>query len=220
MDKSENKHFSGAINQEISRIALLLYSRIIVNGKRKTFLLIPTSSATKCLTTLGGRKERGRETDIECIIREAKQESRGILNYEKIPEIFNSKIFTKITHKDCIYFSSQIPYDEMKNISLEFKNAKQVDHEVDEIDDLNLYDIDKLILDLNSVNSIHKYHPFFADMFLSIGYDFLKKISCNKESKKLGIEGKIYKKISLIPEYVSLQTELIIGAPNLSPPCS
>ena len=206
---------SSNISQDISRVALILFSELIINNKKKIYLLLAKSNVSGCVTTLGGRKDREKESDIDCVIRETRQESRGILNYEKIPDIFNQKSFVKLTFKECIYFCHQVEYKKLNEICETFRITKQVESEIDEISDLNLYDIDKLILDINSENKIHNYHPVFANMFLSIGYDFFKKITCNKESKKMGLEGKLYKQIFINPDYVSLQPELITNAPNL-----
>lgn len=216
MDKYDlSKQFSNTSQDIISRAALILYSELIINNKHKIYLLLPTSSVTGCITTLGGRKTDKRETDIECVIREAREESRGILNYGEIPEIFTTKNFTKLLYKECAYFIGQIPFQELKKIQKLFDATEQVNTEFDEISKLNYYDIDKLIFDLNCEKSFYKYHPSFSDMFLSVGYDFLKKITCNRETRKLGIEGKIYTKISSLPEYVSLQPLLISDAPKL-----
>lgn len=186
------------------RVALILYSEILVNNQKKIFVLLPLS-VNRCITTFGGRKKNTCETDIECLIRELTEESRGVLDYSKISELFNSnKNYTKFSHCGCLYIAIQDKYENLKRIKEIIENTKQKASESEEISAVELFDIDELIYDLAKDLDKHYYTPAFRDMFLSVGYDFFKKNLCNRETKKIGADVKYYTDIGKIPHYVSL----------------
>ncbi len=184
-----------------TRSALILFSETIVDSKKITHVLLGNGS--NGLTTIGGRKKLG-ENDVGCLIREISEETRNLLDYSKIPEFFNSKSCNKISFSNCLYVFIQDTYSSLKNISEKYKTTESSTEEGNELKSLDLIDVDDLICDLIIEKTRFIYNDTFKTMFLNVGYDKLKKIEWNRQSRKIGVQVDLKESYSAIPEYISL----------------
>lgn len=186
-----------------TRSALILFSETIIDGKKNIHILL--GMGREGLTTIGGRRERGDGTDIACLIREVKEESKGILDYSLIPEYFNIKPqCEKISHNNCLYVFSQTSYSKLKEISNSFQNVNSNKTCESELISLEIVEIHDLLIDLVKNQYKFSYNKTFKEMFLNAGYDQLKGIIWNKKSKKIIWDVNLNCDISTIPEYISL----------------
>lgn len=183
----------------------VLYSKIKINNEVKIYVLLGKQALTNQITTIGGRKISARETDMECMIREMREESKGIIDYTEIMEYYMYNNRNKIYHTTGVYYFNQADHETLEHFCDLFDKTNSTDVSSMELTSLVLLCIDDILLDINSTNSEMVYNPNFKNMFLGIGYDYLKKNICNHNVMKLGIPIEFSKNITLsqIPEYVS-----------------
>lgn len=186
-----------------TRSAIIFYSEQHVCGEQKKIYAL-FGKGDKGITTIGGRKERTDKNDIDCLIREVKEETKGILDYSLIPEYFTLKESERFSFNNCLYILIKINISEMQTICEDFKKAKATKDCEKELNDLEIFNIDVLIFDLVTSNKF-VYNETFKEMFLCVGYDELKKNPWNKQSRKIANDlVNLNKSYAEFPLYISL----------------
>lgn len=197
-----------------TRSALILYSKIYTETKEeKIHILI--GMGDKGLTSIGGRREQNDKTDIDCLIREVKEETRGILDYSLIPETFSNKEeCEKVSYQSCLYAFLQTSHEKLLKIKDIFQN-KEAGRSVEmELSSLIVADINDLLIDIIKKRNNYQFNPVFKDMFLNMGFDELKNIRWNYLSEKLNSNDYTLSPnfdFEDIPQYVSLRLSKIPG---------
>lgn len=187
------------------RMALILYSEIYIDKKKYVHLLLPLSILGENITTFGGGRMHSLETDIECVIREVREESRNILDYNKIFELITSTgNMSKFIFSSCVYYTMKTSLSNLIKTAKKINNSEQVQTEKDEISCVKIFEIDDLIYDMVKNENKFNFTPRFKEMFLTFGYDFFNKNFFNHETKKLGLRVEYKDSISKIPPIVSL----------------
>jgi 8-oxo-dGTP pyrophosphatase MutT (NUDIX family) len=154
------------------------------------------------LTTIGGRRET-RESEMDCLIREIKEETRDIIDYTNCPEILASALSRK--HNGCFYVFVKTTVERMIAIREQFLKTVSERRESNELSSLELIDLKELIRNYIQ-NKGPPSRPEFRNMILDIGYDTLcppeRKI--NHFTDKMNIRAVIHVPIANIPHIVSL----------------
>lgn len=183
----------------------VLYSKIKINNEVKIYVLLGKQALTNQLTTIGGRKISTRESDMDCVIREMREETKGIIDYTEITEYHSYNNRNKIYYSTSAYYFNQADHETLEHFCDLFDRTDSTDISSMELTSLVLLCIDDVLLDMNSESPQMIYNPNFRNMFLGVGYDYLKKNICNHNVTKLGIPIEFAKNITLsqIPEYIS-----------------
>lgn len=183
----------------ITRSAIILYSKIIRNNKIETHIL--TGDGANGITSLGGRSKKG-ENKYACAIRETKEETRGILDYSRIPEIFSSKNCRELIYSNCSYFMIQVSHVVIQEVCKNFEQSEKTTSE--ELKSLKVFEIEDLVWNILK-NPEFRVNQTFRDMFLSVGFDWFKGNSCNEESRFLDSKNfEVFTSLNHFPNIISL----------------
>jgi 8-oxo-dGTP pyrophosphatase MutT (NUDIX family) len=178
----------------ISRAALILYSK----DSTKTHILLGKGKSG--LTTIGGRTKPG-ENKYDCMVREVKEETRGLLDYTSSKEIFMS--CETLEYDKCLYAFIETDLRTLEGIANEFPKTFSNNDDCNELSALIVVNIDELIKDM-VVSKLISCTICFRDMFMNVGYDRLKGNFCNYNATQMSIIVDLYVKISELPLYICL----------------
>jgi 8-oxo-dGTP pyrophosphatase MutT (NUDIX family) len=185
----------------IRRSALILYS--IERSTTSNRITIFAGVNQGELTSIGGRKE-ARESEMECLIREIKEETKDIVDYTNCPEILSTALSRKCNgfYDVCV----ETTRERMTEIREQFLSTISGKRESNELSSLELIDLDQLIKSY-ILKKDPPSRPDFKKMLLDVGYDaivsrFDRKI--NYYTDKMNIRVNFYAKIGDLPEIVSM----------------
>lgn len=211
MYRSNRQRHQSSIQQSatdlpsVGRAALILYSI------RDDGIFILLGSGANGLTTLGGRTEPS-EMWLDCLIREIKEETRGILDYSKCKKMFLSPPTKVVIYGNCAYAFYPTEMSVLIDTAKEFLHTKSSQTVCNEMASLEIISIDELIEEL-----VRQYNsdadtlvprivcsPAFRSMFLDMGYDTLKGNICNFITENVSIEADMFCKINELPQMICL----------------
>ena len=181
----------------IKRCALILYdnSKILVGKKEDIY------------TSIGGRIEHN-ESDLNCVNREAVEETKGCINYNANKnELNNSK---QIIYKGCKFYMKYCRESILLQIVEDFKQKVSTRLECNELTSLEIIDINELVY--KAVMFSRLFILGFRTFVMDIGYAFFKNNDKIKSIYEISSKLIIYKNIDDIPEYVQFSNTMIPGA--------
>lgn len=184
-----------------TRSAIILYSKIhnLITDKNETYIL--TGDGANGITSIGGRSKRN-ESKYVCAAREAHEETRGVMDYTNILEIFTSNLCTEVLHANCSYFMIQVKYEDLFNVSESFSKKDKEDS--DELKSLVIFNIDDLIWNILK-NPNFQVNSTFKEMYTNFGHDWLSGSKFNKEIKNLDFkEFQLCEPLDKFPPIVSI----------------
>jgi 8-oxo-dGTP pyrophosphatase MutT (NUDIX family) len=183
----------------ITRAALVLFNKT----DEKTHVLL--GKGANGLTTLGGRT-RSKESWIDCLVREVKEETRGILDYAECKRILQLPPAQAVAIDNCAYVFFPVELSVMKETAERFIHIRVEDEAWNEMSSIEIVDIDWLIEELVVGDALGSsvFNPTFKEMFLDIGYDVIRGNACNYITENVAIEAEISCRISEIPRTICL----------------
>jgi 8-oxo-dGTP pyrophosphatase MutT (NUDIX family) len=192
----------GSDLSNVSRAALILYTK----EDGKTFALLGKNA--NGLTSLGGRSNT-RETWIDCLVRELKEETRGILDYSECKKMLQIQPGRTVITDNCAYVFYPVPMSVLRETSEKFPLTSSPNPHCNEMSSLEIVEIDSLIEDIimhetTETESHILCNPTFKAMFMNIGYDVLKGNICNFFTENVGIEFELSCRISDLPHTICL----------------
>lgn len=198
---------SSPLSPSTSRSALLLYH--IVQGDVYVLLGMGDGARLSGLTTIGGRPINESETEIECLVREVFEETRGLLDYSSCPEIF---LMNKhIRYDSCFYSFMEVKKSMLEKLCSDFTKTSSHKKVCNELLSLELLSSKELIRDIvesrNGCRSKWTYNDTFRKMFLDVGFDTLHNNKHNYITEEIGLPVHLLSPIDRIPSMVSLQTK-------------
>jgi 8-oxo-dGTP pyrophosphatase MutT (NUDIX family) len=182
----------------LGRAALILYSK---QGDKISMLL---GDGARGLTTLGGRT-KPKEHWIDCLVREVKEETRGILDYALCKKMFLFPPSQTVISDNCAYVFHPVDLSVLTGVAEQFPLTSSPESVCNEMSSLKVVDIDHLIEDL-VVNEIETMtcNPRFKIMFMNVGYDTLRGNTFNFITENTNIDADLSHQISDIPPVICL----------------
>jgi len=117
------------------RCALVYYAR----KADKLYLLLGMMAGE--LTSIGGRRKKG-ESDLDCCCREVFEETKELVNFYPYKHGLHSG--TIYTHSACVYYVLEESYDVLAELCQTFRTTVSSIVEQNELNELILFDLDKL----------------------------------------------------------------------------
>lgn len=187
----------------INRAAVIIYTP---HPTDKNDMLILVGVNRFGITSIGGGKEYG-EQEIQCTIRECKEETRDLIDFTNCKVILKQAKTFK--HNRCIYYLVPGTFETLVEICKEFPSAKHQSNDNDtsnEMDELRLISINETIKKLvcNDRSTANLYQPKFAEMFVDIGYDRIKGNVHNHQVLTINMPANLTCHISDLPLIVSI----------------
>jgi 8-oxo-dGTP pyrophosphatase MutT (NUDIX family) len=189
-----------------TRSGLILYC-IEKNGDMLVLLGMGAGTGVRLsgLTTIGGRPINESETEIECLVREAYEETRGLLDYSKFPEIF---LMNKhIRYDSCFYSFIEVKKSILEKLCSDFTKTSSHRKVCNELLSLELLSSKKLIRDMVESGNEFIYNETFRKMFMDVGFDTLHNNRHNYATEEIGLPINLNVPIDKLPTIISLQTE-------------
>jgi 8-oxo-dGTP pyrophosphatase MutT (NUDIX family) len=190
------------------RCALIYYSR---SPTKDIYVLIGDSNGE--LTTIGGRKNRG-ETDLDCCCREAFEETKELVDYYPYKHGLNTGII--YTFSGCTYYIIEENHEALVQLSERFKNTHSEREEQNELSELILFNLNKLV-EMLVLNQI-AYKEELEEFVLTILYRLLKP-NVGRSLLVLEIEDEVELFVSLkdLPPTVDLLDEEYLNSLTCKP---
>lgn len=174
----------------VGRSALILYSDLptgVDGSERKTLILL--GKGVRGLTTIGGRAVPG-ESWLDCLVREVREETRGLLDYGACKNMFLSPPARAVVYSNCVYILYPADPRALMEVASKFLSTTSSLPDSDEMSELCVVSASNVIEELVCSPRTNIYNPLFRAMFMDVGFDALWGNNCNRFTDTLNIEVK------------------------------
>lgn len=190
---------------ETQRSALILFS----TTNHHVHLLIGVNRGS--LTTIGGRRQE-RESELDCLIREVKEETKKIIDYTMCHELLSMAIIKR--YNSCYYAFLETDLPNLLEIREEFSKTTALEPECNELSSLEVVELDKFVEEL-IVGSSKPANGFLCRaelkmMMLDVGFDIMKKrrvgnnSPINYFSSQMSVKVDLYCPVAEVPLIISV----------------
>lgn len=199
---------------QTTRSGLILYCEMnsspMYKGYKEIYMLLGCGSSG--ITTIGGRSTT--ESDIDRLVREANEETRGILNYLICSEIFIECTMAGINGPNkginfdgCFYYMIKTDMKILKQLCDEFPTTSSNRTVCNELSSLKIISTNDVIRYMVSLipTTCSLYSATFQKMFMTVGFDILHNNRHNKKAETININAEIYVPIKDIPTFISIR---------------